>query len=38
MATFFVILGVIVAVIVGVIFPWVLLRKLDGEGKGRKEG
>ena len=38
MATFLVVLGVIVAVIVAVVFPWALLRKLDGEGKGRKEG
>ena len=37
MATFLVVLGVIVAVIVAVIFPWALLRKLEGKDKGREE-
>ncbi len=38
MATFFVVLGIIVAVLVAVVFPWALLRKLEGKDKGQEEG
>ena len=37
MATFLVILGVVVAVVIAGIFPWALLRKLEGKDKGREE-
>ena len=36
MATILVVFGVIVAVIVAVVFPWALLRKLEGKGKNKE--
>ncbi len=38
MAAFFVVLGIITAVLMAVVLPWALLRKLDSEGKGPEEG
>ncbi len=38
MAAFYVVLGIIAAVLMAVLLPWALLRKLDSEGKGPEEG
>ncbi len=38
MTTVFIVLGILVGVILAVIFPWVLLRKLEHEDEGKEEG
>ncbi len=37
MTTVFIVLGILVDVIMAVILPWALLRKLEGEDKGKEE-
>ena len=38
MTTVFIVLGILVGFILAVIFPWVLLRKLEREDEGKEEG
>ena len=38
MTTVFIVLGILVGFVLTVIFPWVLLRKLEREDEGKEEG
>ncbi len=37
MTVVYIVLGILVGVLLTVVFPWALLRKLDREGEGREE-
>ena len=37
MSTVFIVLGVLVGFVMAVVLPWALLRKLEGEDKGKEE-
>ena len=37
MTAVYIVLGILVGVLLTVVFPWALLRKLDREDKGREE-
>ena len=37
MSVVYIVLGILVSVLLAVILPWALLRKLDREDKGREE-